>query len=356
MARHAPGTPVREALLEEYEYDGLETCAADGSCKTACPVGIDTGVLVKGFRAQEHTPRAEDVALDLAKRWAGVERRARSALKLPPGLAKRASDALRGVVSSELVPSYPEAMPAPAPARLPATRREGAAAVYLPACINRIFGPPDGALALPEALVAVSARAGVPVWIPDDAPGHCCATPWTSKGYEAGAQFMGAKLNVALSRWTGGGALPVIIDASSCTHGVREHLEAEGVEVLDAVEWVHDRVLPELEIARRVGTVAVHPTCSGKHLGLGPQLEAIAHAVAGEVLVPAGASCCGYAGDRGMLHPELPEAATRDEARELGGRRFDAHVSNNRTCELGMQQTTGRTYVSIVQLLEELTR
>ena len=80
-------------------------------------------------------------------------------------------------------------MPPPAPAPLPATTREGAAAVYLPACINRIFGPraaPSG-VSLPEALVAVSARAGHPVWIPPDVAGHCCATPWSSKGYRDGA-------------------------------------------------------------------------------------------------------------------------------------------------------------------------
>ena len=56
-------------------------------------------------------------------------------------------------------------MPQPAPAALPHTQREGAAAVYLLACINRIFGPPraGASASLPEALVRVSARAGVPL-------------------------------------------------------------------------------------------------------------------------------------------------------------------------------------------------
>jgi D-lactate dehydrogenase len=355
MARHAAGDPVREALVEEYEYGALETCAADGSCKVACPVGIDTGVLVKGFRAQEHTAGAERLALDLAKRWAGVERRARAGLRTPPALARAAAAAARSVISDELVPTWPGAMPPPAPAPLPSTRREGATAVYLPACINRIFGPPRGERSLPEALVAVSERAGLPVWIPGDAPGHCCATPWTSKGYDEGAAYMTTKTNAALRRWTEDGRLPVVIDASSCTHGARERLDHEGVEVLDAVEWIADRVLPRLTPARRVGAVAVHPTCSSKHLGLGSRLERIAEALADEVLVPAAAGCCGMAGDRGLLHPELPQAATRDEVAELRGGHFDAYVSSNRTCELGLEQATGQPYISIVQLLDRLT-
>ena len=50
MARQPAGSPVLEALLEQYEYDAIQTCAADGSCAAACPVAIDTGKLVKEFR------------------------------------------------------------------------------------------------------------------------------------------------------------------------------------------------------------------------------------------------------------------------------------------------------------------
>ena len=353
MARQPAGSPVREALVQQYEYGGLQTCAADGSCKLACPVGIDTGVLVKGFRADEHTGGRQRLALDVARRYAGVERRARAALRTPPGLAGALADAARSVVSDEVVPTWPDAMPPPASARLPVTRRESAVAVYLPACINRIFGPASGGRSLPEALVALSERAGLPVWIPEDVAGHCCATPWTSKGFQDGGRFMAAKTAAALRRWSEDGRLPVITDASSCTHGFREHT---GVDVLDAVEWVHDRLLPRLRVGRRVGSVAVHPTCSSKHLGLGPRLEALAAATAETVTVPAAAACCGYAGDRGLLHPELPAAATRDEASELESAAFGACVSSNRTCELGMQQATGAPYRSVVHLLDEATR
>src|SRR5215213_238027 len=43
IARQPHGSKLREALIEEYEYDAMETCAVDGSCQLACPVGIDTG-------------------------------------------------------------------------------------------------------------------------------------------------------------------------------------------------------------------------------------------------------------------------------------------------------------------------
>jgi D-lactate dehydrogenase len=109
-------------------------------------------------------------------------------------------------------------------------------------------------------------------------------------------------------------------------------------------------------VTRKLGAVALHPTCSAMQLGLARKLQAIASALAEEVVVPAASSCCGMAGDRGWLYPELPASALRDLAQELGERSFDAYLSSNRTCELALEQVTGRAYRSIVVALEESTR
>jgi D-lactate dehydrogenase len=346
MARQPAGSPVRAALLKQYEYDGVETCAVDGSCMTACPVAIDTGTLIKDLRGREHGPRAERAALEVARRYALAERIARAGVR-PGRLVARA---LR------------RSMPPAAPSRLPRTQREGAAAVYLPSCLNRIFGRAGGAGAapdgpsLPEALVAVSARADRPLWIPPDVAGHCCATPWSSKGYSGGRDHMAAHTAAALRRWSGEGALPVVMDANSCTLGLRENLVLDGVEVIDSVAWVHDHLLDRLEISGRLGSVVVHPTCATGQLGVSGKLTAVAGRLADEVVIPAATRCCGMAGDRGWLHPELPAAALAETSAELEGRAFDACVSSNRTCEIALQQVTGRPYESLVLTLEALTR
>jgi D-lactate dehydrogenase len=162
---------------------------------------------------------------------------------------------------------------------MPQTRPEGAAAIYLPACVNRIFGAPASASSTDaptviEALVALSARARKPVWIPPDAPGHCCGTPWASKGHPQAHALMAAKTADALWRWTGGGRLPVVVDASSCSGALRDEMpgalsdeQAErhrSLEILDSVDWLHDHLLPELDL-RRTGSVG-HGT-RGRRVG-----------------------------------------------------------------------------------------
>jgi D-lactate dehydrogenase len=342
MARQQPGSPVLGALLEQYEYDAIETCAVDGSCMQACPVAIDTGKLVKELRVRQHGAREQRAARELAARYATVERAGHAGLRL----GGRAARLWRS--------SIPQAA-----AELPFTLREGAAAVYMPSCINRIFGNAPGTPArpsVPQALVAISMRAGLPLWIPDDVTGHCCGLPWSSKGYEAGHELMASRARSALSRWTADGYLPVVSDATSCTQALIADAAAEGIEVIDSIAWVHDRLLERLEVPRKLSSVVVHPTCSSRHLGLSGKLAAIASQISDDVVVPATSGCCGMAGDRGYLHPELPESALRDVARELEGRSFDACVSSNRTCEVALQQVTGRSYESFVLALEALTR
>jgi D-lactate dehydrogenase len=364
MARQPAGSPVQRALLAEFEYEALETCAADGSCQLACPVGIDTGRLVKELRGKHHSGRAEGAALATARRWDTAEGASRVGLRFGGPLARRTE---RG-----------QALPPPAPGKLPATLHEGAAAVYVPSCTNRIFGGSAGPQAraagetsahrpwVVEALVAVSARAGLPVWIPDDVGGSCCGLPWSSKGFGEAHRHKANEMVERLWGWSGEGALPIVVDAASCTHGIAdpgpgvlEEVNAERLgklEILDSVAWAHDRLLPWLEVSERLGSATVHPTCATRHLGLAPQLESLAAVLADEVYVAPSATCCGFAGDRGISHPELTEAATRPQAEELAGRRFDAHLSSNRTCEIGLERATGEPYESFVILLERLTR
>jgi D-lactate dehydrogenase len=78
--------------------------------------------------------------------------------------------------------------------------------------------------------------------------------------------------------------------------------------------------------------------------------------VAEKVEVPENWGCCAFAGDRGMLHPELTASATRKQGKEVAEMGASAHASCNRTCELGMTRATGKDYRHVLELLEEMTR
>ncbi len=362
------GDPALRAALEaDFPYEVLDTCAADGLCATACPVKIDTGQLTKRFRALRHSPAARRTAAAVAWGFAAVEPALRLALRAGHALSPLPAGTTGAARALGLgVPLWSAPMPRAAKA-LPRTSAAGAAAVYFPSCLTRTMGSlpgePDGP-SLPEALVAVAARAGAPVFIPADVAGTCCGVPFSSKGYGDAHALV---LNRTVGRmwaWSDEGRLPVVIDTSPCTYGLLHADDAlteenrkrrRALTILDAVAFAHDVLLPKLAVAAREPSAVVHPVCSLVKMGLAPKLEALARACAADATVPPDAGCCGFAGDRGFLLPELTESATRPEAAGVPSGASGAW-SSSRTCEIGMTRATRTTYRSFVFLLERTTR
>ena len=361
------------SLQEAFPYMALETCAADGLCATACPVGIDTGQLTKRFRRASHSRRAQKLALSVARNFASVEPVMR--------LALRAGHTVQALFGASAMPFITRAlktfgsshlwspeMPKAAKAPLPSTNLEGAAAIYIPACISRMMGHLPGEpteLSLVEALVKLADRAGTPVHIPFDVEGTCCGVPFSSKGFDEAHRYT---INHAIEKfweWSQQGRLPVVMDTSPCTYGVlssRAYLTDDNqakfdkLKIIDSTAFAYDVLLPRLQVRRKVGSVALHPVCSVTKMNLLPQLEGVAKACADKVVVPRDAGCCGFAGDRGFTHPELTASATKHEAREVKTQSFDGYFASSRTCEVGMTRSTGQVYRSFLYLLEETTR
>jgi len=308
--RQARGDDAGVAALDEgLAYAMLDTCAADGMCATACPVGIDTGAFVKHRRAE----RAGPVGSALAR------------------LAARNFGALRAISR-----------------RLPATPRDAATAVYFPSCVTRVL---DARLA--AAVVRVASRAGQSLFIPPDVASTCCGMVFSSKGYDDAHELAVLRLRSRLDDWTDGGRLPVVVDTSSCAWSLASRGD---LAFTDSVAFAHDVVLPRLAMRARARRIAVHPVCSIVKLGLAEKLVALVRACADEVYVPLAAGCCGFAGDRGFTHPELTAAATAREAREIeDAGPFDAYVSTSRTCEIGMTRATKRPFESVWQVLDRYT-
>ena len=213
--------------------------------------------------------------------------------------------------------------------------------------------------------MTVAQRAGTPVFIPEDVEGVCCGVPFSSKGYTEANAFAANRAIERFWAWSDEGRLPVVVDTSPCTYGVkgsRPNLTPENqarfdrLTILDGVAFTHDTLLPKLTAKRKSGPVALHPVCSLTKMNLGAKLEGIARFCSDDVTVPLTAGCCAFAGDRGFLHPELTASATKHEAAEVKAKGCEEHLSSSRTCEIGMTRATGELYRSYVFLLERVTR
>lgn len=360
-ALEAEGNHALTAELDnDYLYDGLETCATDGMCAVVCPVGINTGDLVKTLRQQHASPLAKKVAGFLARNFGTVQTSARLAVRTAKFAEKAVGSAaltsfsriIRKMMLNTLPPWGKGMTSAP---ELPHTQSDGAEYVYFPSCVGRILGK-NGEGELQSVVLELCRRANIRVFLPEESDGYCCGMPFTSKGFTEAGSIAGNALADALQRWTGGGRLPLITDANSCSQTLL-HLEHKGsVRSMDVMEFAATVLLPRLSITKITRKAALHPTCSAVKTGIVPHLETIARACTTEILTPPSAGCCGFAGDRGLLVPELTASATEDEAREVRAAGCTHGYSGNIPCEIALSNATGIPYRSILFLLEEATR
>ena len=371
-ARLAGDAALVRELEKDYEYESVDTCAVDGMCQTACPVDINTGSLVKRLRAADAGPLAKGAWNGAARHWEGITRGASLALtvvdKLPAAAIAPPNKAARAVLGDDTVPLYSAELPGGGPVRKRPAPSGEPDAVYFPACVGTMFGPaapgPGGeGHGVQFSFEQLCARAGLTLLVPEGIDGLCCGTPWSSKGMAAGQKTMREKTLAALRKATRDGELPIVCDASSCTEGLRQAVESDvptagqqALRLVDAVDFAAERILPRLPDHGKLESLALHPTCSSTRMGLNDALGAVAGAVAERVEIPESWGCCAFAGDRGMLHPELTASATAKQAAEVAEMGASAHASCNRTCELGMTRATGAQYRHVLELLEELTR
>ena len=366
-ARAEGDLALADALEKDYNYAGIDTCAVDGMCQTACPVDINTGNLVKHLRRDAAGKVENGVWETAAKHWGTVTQGAGLALtvaaKVPAAVVLPVNKLGRKLLGEDTLPLYSAELPAGGKARRRPAPVGTAAAVYFPACVNAMFGPESGP-GVQASFEQLCERAGVELLVPDGIDATCCGTPWSSKGMAAGLAEMHARTLTLLREATRDGELAIVCDASSCTEGLIHTIETETpgtgqkpLRVVDAVQFTAETLLPLLgESWEKIPSLALHPTCSSTRMGLNPALTAVADAVAETVTVPDHWGCCGYAGDRGMLHPELTASATAAQARDITGLAAAAHASCNRTCELGMTRATGAEYRHVLELLADAAR
>jgi D-lactate dehydrogenase len=338
----------------DFVYNSLDTCAGCGLCATACPVNIDTGDLTRLLRGRKLGATSRRVGEWTVENFGVLATAARAGLAVGHTAASVVGDSTLAAISNG---AWKRGMPRAA--TLPvAYKGAGDPVVYLPACGGRIFGANSAQEAsLADVVMELFVRAGYAPRLPEGFDKLCCGQLLESKGMADAADEMADAATEALLKAAAdghGGFYPVILDASTCSARMKEHL-ADRLQLYDFHEFAHDALLPRLRIKRKPGPVALHINCSVRRSASDHKLRKLIEACVDQVVEPAGVLCCGFAGDRGFVVPELTVHALRKIHEALPANCCEG-VSTNRTCEIGLTAETGRPYHSIAYLLEECSR
>lgn len=391
-------------LEKEYSYTGEQTCAGDGLCSTSCPMGINVADLTHQLRrvnmpegsfghgfwnfvaghyagvksglrgALRMATAGETVLGDLA--MSGLCRWLHNAIRIPlwtPATPKAYNipKSLRALVSSAAVghDGASTVYAATEPARLgslskrPDSQTSEAVTgmptvckvVYFPSCINQMMGLPKHHHAvdkpLVEEMVSLLGKAGYEVIFPENMSSLCCGTIWESKGMPEIADRKTAELEEALWQASEQGRYPVLCDQSPCLHRMKHKIKK--MRLYEPAEFILGFLADRLDFHQTDTPVSIHLTCSMRLMHKTGKMLELARMCSTNVLVPEGVGCCGFAGDKGMTHPELNKYALRKLKDQVKG--IPVGYSNSRTCEIGLATNSGIPYVSIAYLVNRCT-
>lgn len=358
-------------LRKEFTFAGMDTCAVDGMCATACPVEINTGDLIKRLRRENHSPFANATAIKVARHFGAVEKLVKLALYTGNAVNKLAGEKsmtriTRGI--KKLVPAFPLWMHSlTKPVKIRKNESIDTDLVYFPSCITRMMGADKmDTTSINTVIQELCAKAGLKLFIANHTTGVCCGQLFSSKGF---IPAYTATVNATIEKlweWTRQGAVPVLMDVTSCTHslqGARPYLSDKNKEYFDRLQFIDsidlaaDHLLPRLSVTSKKESIVFHPVCTVyKMNGLMQKLQLIGNACAVKAEIPMLSGCCGMAGDRGFYYPKLTKSATKEEVGEVNAKKHDGYYSSGKTCEMAMSEYSGENYQSVFYLLRDVTQ
>ena len=350
-------------LKEQYSYYGAQTCAADGLCSISCPMGINVADLTHEVRRQNMSKSGYKVGAYAANHFHGVKNAVRGVLRVA-GLghavlgSKGMSAMAKGIhaLGAPLwTPAFPKAYNASRNIRTNEAEKE-LKVVYFPSCLNQAMGidkSSKGLKPLAEEMTELLQKSGYQVIMPERMDSLCCGTIWESKGMPDIAEKKVKELEEALFKASEGGRYPVVCDQSPCLHRMKANISK--VKLYEAAEFIWTFLKDRLTFTMTDTPVALHLTCSTRIMKLDKIVYDLASLCSSEVFIPEGVGCCGFAGDKGMTHPELNKYALRKLGAQLAEKNIKVGYSNSRTCEIGLQTNSGVPYRSIVYLVNQCT-
>ena len=353
---------ILKTLVRQYEYYGEQTCAGDGLCSMSCPMGINVADMTHEIRRGNMGNTGEKIGKLVADNFHGVKTGLRAVLGVAGIAHDILGDKVMGTVAKGMhavgaplwTPAFPKSYNASR--RLDANHESELKVVYFPSCLNQTMGTDKaskGLKPLAEEMVELLQKAGYQVIFPKRMDSLCCGTIWESKGLPAIADEKVKELENALWEASDRGKYPVICDQSPCLHRMKMHISK--VQLYESAEFIWKFVKDKLEFRQCDTPVAVHLTCSTKLMKIDKIVCDLAGLCTSQVYIPEGVGCCGFAGDKGMTHPELNAYALRKLRSQLEERGIEVGYSNSRTCEIGLQTNSGIPYRSIIYLVNSCT-
>jgi len=362
---------VSKQLKNDYIFNTEMTCAIDGMCESVCPVNINTGEFVMDLRFKSNSYFSNLIAKYIANHFLFTTKSIKFVIKVLGVGVKLFSSKLIdnsfswiNKISKNRIPTWNSMITSSNKTHRKSEFGNGDYFIYFPSCISRVFGADLNKHSIIEIMLEIADLSKIKLIIPDKIDRTCCSTPFSSKGFhETGIDMFEKTINI-LFEVSNGGKVPIVIDTSPCTYKFlhpSDNISKEcstkwkKLKFIDIIPFLNSITL---DINRKPlnSDIVLHPTCSTQKMGHIQIMESLAKRCAKKVTIPINSICCGFAGDRGLIVPDLTQNAVKNNKDQLSSeqRKLNGY-SSSRMCEIGMSDSD-HSYTSIALLVRDFLK
>lgn len=353
-------------LKKRFEFAGDQTCAVDGVCSLACPVDINTGSMIKEIRKNKKTVfrffvlplvfRHYNLFLKFAKwqlRWMEFVKKIvffskKSFWNFIPNAAK-------AVLKNRYFYHFKDRKTSQNFWKAKLSKEEQPVIVYMPSCLSHLMQPVSfseinfNPKSLSDCFSSLLLKSGLEQRTVVLPPSACCGLTFSTKGRSDLAEM---KKREVLDFVKQGKRKEMVLvgDLSSCSVEWKKFFAEHKYSFCDMPEFLLKTIVEKIEIKKLNFRAALFHTCATSHMKGQQDLEDLARLCVEDVEVVDGIACCGFAGDKGFLYPQLNASALQELPEKVRDCRFG--IANNLTCEIGLTKHSGIPFLSILALLD----
>lgn len=366
-----------QELQKGYAYFGVETCATCSMCATLCPLEIDTAKIALNI-SQEHYKITESSVGFFANHIAttmnilrfGVDCANSTNSLFGTERAQKMTQKLHKFCKTPVLLDYFPSKNSYALVSKKATDKENGQVVYFSSCLNRAFAPSAKAedkRSIAEVFESLCRKAHFSVIYPDNIEKLCCSKAY--KNHRETATHLIKEAYQALRIASSDGAIPIVCDHSACSlelfKSLNEYAATHNQPILsifDMPAFVDSVLTPYLNFNKTTQKIALYAPCSTRNNVLKNQttnweqaLVSLAQKCGAEIIMDSHVKCCGFAGNKGFLTPELNASALENFGINNGQNLFTEirkGFSSSSTCEIGLSQKSGFSWQHIIYFVD----
>lgn len=318
---------------EKYQYYGVDTCATTGMCKTVCPVGINTGAFILDQKIKNNNTVNHANAIKSARAKVQLGNFTASIV------GRKNLQAITKIMHTKVksIPIYLDNMPKAQHHTFTSNDTDRGDILLVPACPNRVFATESNYTDYPSKLLLEKMK--YKVQYVTDAKSSCCGQMYQSL---CNASQQDKMLNDISGKVKN--AKTAIIDNSSCSGFAVE----SGINLLDINKFVIDNI-DRTKITKKYKRIALHIDCSTAKHSFNPEYLKLLDLCSEHVVIPEGIKCCGFAGDKGFIVPELNASSLSQLSTQVA--ECEIGVTFNRSCQIGLTHHGKIQYISFVELM-----